>query len=85
VVLPNDAPGAQEGARAPQPPYERYRFTATDTSWSVGTGPEIDGPVLAILLVLAGRPAGLPHLTGDGAATLVARVGFAWSCEPKEP
>lgn len=38
-------------------PYECYRFAATGTSWSVGSGPEIRGPILAILLVLTGRPA----------------------------
>ena len=55
-------------------PYERYGFTATDTSWSVGSGPEIRGPMLAILLVLTGRPAGLAHLSGEGADRLDAEL-----------
>jgi uncharacterized protein (TIGR03083 family) len=55
-------------------PYERYRFTATDTDWSVGDGPEIRGPILAILLVLTGRPAGLARLTGAGTDTLVRHL-----------
>jgi uncharacterized protein (TIGR03083 family) len=55
-------------------PYERYRFAATDTSWSVGSGPEIRGPMLALLLVLTGRPAGLAHLTGEGADSLDAEL-----------
>jgi uncharacterized protein (TIGR03083 family) len=55
-------------------PYEGYRFTATDTSWSVGDGPEIQGPVLAILLVLTGRPAGLKYLAGEGAESLAEQV-----------
>ena len=52
-------------------------LTATDTSWSAGNGPEIHGPVLAILLVLTGRPAGLPHLAGEGAAALAEQFDFA--------
>ena len=55
-------------------PYERYRFVATDMSWSVGSGPEIRGPMLALLLVLTGRPAGLAHLTGEGADSLDAEL-----------
>jgi uncharacterized protein (TIGR03083 family) len=55
-------------------PYERYRFAATDTPWSVGSGPEIRGPMLALLLVLTGRPAGLAHLTGEGADSLDAEL-----------
>lgn len=58
-------------------PYERYRFTATDTSWSVGNGPEIRGPVLAILLVLTGRSAGLARLAGEGAVALAEQLDFA--------
>jgi uncharacterized protein (TIGR03083 family) len=60
-------------------PYESYRFTATDTSWSVGDGSEVHGPVLAILLVLTGRPAGLAHLAGEGADRLAEQLNFAQS------
>jgi uncharacterized protein (TIGR03083 family) len=60
-------------------PYERYRFVATDTSWSVGNGPEIHGPVLAILLVLTGRPAGLSHLGGEGTVALAEQLDLAQS------
>lgn len=55
-------------------PFGRYRFTATDTDWSVGEGPEIRGPIVSILLVLTGRPAGLAHLTGAGTGTLVRHL-----------
>jgi uncharacterized protein (TIGR03083 family) len=58
-------------------PYERHRFTATDTDWSVGDGPEIRGPILAILLVLTGRPAGLAHVTGAGTDALVRHLAPA--------
>lgn len=55
-------------------PAEGYRLTATDTRWTVGDGPEIRGPILAILLLLTGRPAGLSQLTGEGATALAARM-----------
>ena len=36
-------------------PYDGHRLVATDTDWSVGEGPEIRGPALALLLLLTGR------------------------------
>ena len=47
---------------------------ATDADWSAGTGPEVTGPALAILLAVAGRGAGADGLTGDGVATLRSRL-----------
>ncbi|GAA4412835.1 maleylpyruvate isomerase family mycothiol-dependent enzyme [Fodinibacter luteus] len=49
---------------------EGYHLTATDTAWSRGQGPEVAGPVGALLLMLTGRPAGLEQLTGAGADEL---------------
>src|SRR4030088_2117198 len=37
---------------------------ATDHPWSAGQGPHIEGPIAAILLLLTGRPAALPQLSG---------------------
>jgi uncharacterized protein (TIGR03083 family) len=51
------------------------RLVATDTDWAVGTGPAVQGPMEAILLVLTGRPAGLPRLSGDGVPALAGRLG----------
>lgn len=51
-------------------PLEGYHLTATDTAWSRGQGPEVAGPVGALLLLLTGRPAGLEQLTGAGADEL---------------
>jgi uncharacterized protein (TIGR03083 family) len=46
-------------------------LTATDTTWSAGTGPEVAGPVEALLLLLTGRTAtALPRLTGEGVKRL---------------
>jgi uncharacterized protein (TIGR03083 family) len=47
-----------------------YRLVATDTDWTAGQGPEVTGPISALLLLLTGRPAALAHLSGPGAATL---------------
>ena len=47
-----------------------FRLIATDYPWSAGDGPEIRGPVRALLLLLTGRPAGLADVTGPGADVL---------------
>jgi uncharacterized protein (TIGR03083 family) len=47
------------------------RLVATDIPWAVGEGPEISGPMWALLLLLSGRPdPAHPHLTGPGLTTL---------------
>ncbi len=51
-----------------------FRFTATDICWSIGDGPQVSGPVHAILLVCTGRRTALPQLSGEGARDLTARL-----------
>jgi hypothetical protein len=51
-------------------PLDGYRLTATDTDWARGQGPEIEGPIGALLLLLTGRSAALDRLAGEGADTL---------------
>ena len=51
-----------------------FRLTATDTSWSAGDGPEVRGPMGAILLACTGRLVALPRLSGEGARDLAARL-----------
>jgi uncharacterized protein (TIGR03083 family) len=51
-------------------PLDGYRLTATDTDWTRGQGPEIAGPIGALLLLLTGRSAALEQLTGEGADAL---------------
>jgi uncharacterized protein (TIGR03083 family) len=51
-------------------PLKRFRFTAADVDWAAGDGPEVRGPVSALLLLLTGRPAGLPQLSGPGVEEL---------------
>jgi uncharacterized protein (TIGR03083 family) len=46
---------------------------ATDTDWSHGTGPEVSGPMLALLMAMTGRKAATSELSGEGVATLQAR------------
>ena len=47
---------------------------ATDTDWTAGSGPEVKGPMLALVLATTGRAAALDDLTGDGVATLRERI-----------
>lgn len=51
-----------------------FRLVATDTSWSVGEGPEVQAPIDALLLLSCGRLAALPKLSGPGAAGLTTRL-----------
>ena len=55
-------------------PVEGFRLTATDTDWSRGQGPEVAGPVGALLLLLTGRAAGVSQLSGEGADALRSAV-----------
>lgn len=50
------------------------RLRATDVDWSTGDGPEVRGPLVALLLAMCGRKAALPTLTGDGVATIKGRM-----------
>jgi uncharacterized protein (TIGR03083 family) len=51
-------------------PWAGCRLSATDIEWTRGDGPEVSGPIGAILLLITGRPAALDQLTGEGADTL---------------
>jgi uncharacterized protein (TIGR03083 family) len=44
---------------------------ADDVDWSTGAGPEVTGPMWALVLTLAGRTAALARLDGPGAQELV--------------
>jgi uncharacterized protein (TIGR03083 family) len=47
---------------------------ATDLDWRHGDGPPVRGSGEALVLVLAGRRAGLADLEGEGVATLTSRM-----------
>ncbi|GGU44413.1 maleylpyruvate isomerase family mycothiol-dependent enzyme [Lentzea flava] len=41
-----------------------HRLVATDADWSAGEGTEVSGPIEALAMLLAGRTATIPRLTG---------------------
>jgi uncharacterized protein (TIGR03083 family) len=49
-------------------------LTATDAEWSSGSGPEVKGPILSLVLAMTGRSAALEDLSGDGVATMRGRT-----------
>ena len=49
-------------------------FRATDADWSAGTGPDVSGPAVSIVLAITGRKAGLEGLSGDGVESLRSRM-----------
>ena len=49
------------------------RLRATDADWSWGVGPEVSGPMLALVLAMAGRKGSHAELTGEGVAVLAGR------------
>jgi hypothetical protein len=47
---------------------------ATDISWSTGSGPVVSGPMLSLLMAMAGRRAAIDDLEGEGVETLRSRA-----------
>jgi uncharacterized protein (TIGR03083 family) len=81
--LPADAAAASATRtltmRWPVPPpsvriVRRFTLTATDLDWSAGTGPQVSGPISVLLLIICGRTAALPQLSGDGVPDLTAAL-----------
>lgn len=50
------------------------RLVSTDTGWTLGDGAELRGPDIDLLLVVAGRRAGLAALDGPGVAVVAERL-----------
>jgi uncharacterized protein (TIGR03083 family) len=46
---------------------------ATDADWSHGTGPQVSGPVMSLVMAMTGRKAALDDLHGEGVAVLRER------------
>jgi uncharacterized protein (TIGR03083 family) len=46
---------------------------ADDADWSHGSGPEVSGPAIALVMAMTGRTAALDDLSGDGVAVLRGR------------
>ena len=47
---------------------------ATDADWSAGSGPEVAGPAISLVLAITGRPEALEDLSGEGLAALKQRM-----------
>lgn len=50
---------------------------ATDTDFSIGSGPLVEGPPISLLLAATGRRSGLLQLTGPGVEVLQGRMAGA--------
>lgn len=48
-------------------------LTATDTDFTLGTGPAIEGPAISLLLAVAGRDSALTDLSGPGVEAISSR------------
>ncbi len=46
---------------------------ATDADWTTGTGPEVSGPILSLVMAMTGRKAAIDDLSGEGVVTLRSR------------
>jgi uncharacterized protein (TIGR03083 family) len=49
-------------------------LTATDAEWSTGAGPQVSGPMHALVMAMTGRAAALDRLAGPGVDTLRGRT-----------
>jgi uncharacterized protein (TIGR03083 family) len=47
---------------------------ANDLEWATGSGPEVTGPALSLLMAMTGRAAALDDLSGEGVVTLRSRM-----------
>jgi uncharacterized protein (TIGR03083 family) len=52
---------------------EGLSLRATDADWSHGSGPEVSGPLLSLLMAMTGRKAVASDLKGDGVSMLQSR------------
>jgi uncharacterized protein (TIGR03083 family) len=50
------------------------RLSASDLDWSHGSGPQVRGPGLSLLMAITGRAAAVTDLEGEGVATLRERM-----------
>ncbi|WP_067827782.1 maleylpyruvate isomerase family mycothiol-dependent enzyme [Nocardia inohanensis] len=79
-VAPEAAAAAADRAvQVGRPVWDKHRLdglrlVATDTGWSHGSGAEIRGPMLALLLLITCRPAGFAQVSGPGVEILRARL-----------
>ena len=53
------------------------RLEATDVTWSSGSGPEVRGPCMSLILAMVGRSKALDDCNGPGVSTLRERCALA--------
>jgi uncharacterized protein (TIGR03083 family) len=53
---------------------EGLALNATDSTWSTGSGPEVSGPLLSLVLAMTGRTGALSDLSGEGLTERSART-----------
>ncbi len=53
---------------------EGLSMRATDVEWSTGSGPEVRGPCMSLILAMVGRAGALADCEGDGVETLRSRA-----------
>ncbi|MCB4207923.1 maleylpyruvate isomerase family mycothiol-dependent enzyme [Arthrobacter sp. UM1] len=61
------------------------KLSATDQAWSTGTGPEVRGRMLPLLMTMTGRDAYLDELEGEGLPELRSRFASAGARHKDEP
>jgi uncharacterized protein (TIGR03083 family) len=54
---------------------EGLKLTASDIDWTTGSGPEVRGPLVLLIMAICGRGFALEGLTGPGIDELVSRLG----------
>jgi uncharacterized protein (TIGR03083 family) len=52
---------------------EGLRLVATDVDWSTGSGPEVQGPCMSLILAMVGRTGALADCEGAGVDTIRSR------------
>jgi uncharacterized protein (TIGR03083 family) len=50
------------------------RMTATDSDWTTGSGPEVQGPLVTLIMAMCGRDFAVAQLTGAGTTELANRM-----------
>ncbi|MBP2268582.1 uncharacterized protein (TIGR03083 family) [Pseudarthrobacter sp. PvP004] len=53
-----------------------WRLIATDTAFDHGDGPAVEGPAIALLLAVSGRPVRDDELSGPGAPVFLQQLGI---------
>jgi uncharacterized protein (TIGR03083 family) len=52
-----------------------YELVATDAAWRAGSGRPVEGPIASLLMLVTGRAAAIPDLSGPAVADLAAAFG----------